>query len=78
VSLCPSTPVAAVAGPRIKREVEQLIVRMARENRDWGYDRIAGALANLEGDRAARGTGGDHTQSGEPDVAWAAAHDRRL
>jgi len=33
--------------PRITREVEQLIVRMANENRDWGYDRIAGALANL-------------------------------
>ena len=33
--------------PRIRREVEQLIVRMARDNRDWGYDRIAGALANL-------------------------------
>src|SRR5262244_3920834 len=33
--------------PRIKGEVEQLIVRMAKENRDWGYDRIAGALANL-------------------------------
>ena len=33
--------------PRIKPEVEQLIIRMARENRDWGYDRIAGALANL-------------------------------
>src|SRR5436190_13616010 len=33
--------------PRIKREVEQLIVRMAKENHDWGYDRIAGALANL-------------------------------
>src|SRR3979490_613020 len=33
--------------PRIKREVEQLIVRMASENRDWGYDRIAGAFANL-------------------------------
>src|SRR5205807_3018598 len=32
---------------RIKREVEQLIIRMASENRDWGYDRIAGALANL-------------------------------
>src|SRR5207249_6597442 len=32
---------------RIRREVEQLIVRMAGENRDWGYDRIAGALANL-------------------------------
>jgi hypothetical protein len=27
--------------------VEHLILRMARENRDWGYDRIAGALANL-------------------------------
>src|SRR5438309_4077439 len=26
--------------PRIEREVEQLIVRMAKENRDWGYDRI--------------------------------------
>ena len=33
--------------PRIKREVEQLIIRMASENRSWGYDRIAGALANL-------------------------------
>jgi hypothetical protein len=28
--------------PRIKREVEQLIIRMASENRDLGYDRIAG------------------------------------
>ena len=28
--------------PRIKREVEQLIVRMAKENDDWGYDRIVG------------------------------------
>jgi putative transposase len=33
--------------PRIRREVELLIIRMASENRDWGYDRIAGALANL-------------------------------
>src|SRR5438034_4965826 len=31
--------------PRVKRHVEQLIVRMAKENRDWGYDRIVGALA---------------------------------
>jgi putative transposase len=33
--------------PRLKREVEQLIIRMASENRDWGHDRIAGAMANL-------------------------------
>jgi putative transposase len=33
--------------PRIKREVEELIVRIASENRDWGYDRIAAAMANL-------------------------------
>jgi uncharacterized protein (UPF0128 family) len=31
--------------PRIDREVEELIVRMAKENRSWGYDRIVGALA---------------------------------
>jgi putative transposase len=33
--------------PRNDRDVEQLIIRMARENRSWGYDRIVGALANL-------------------------------
>jgi transposase InsO family protein len=33
--------------PRAGRGLERLIVRMAEENRDWGYDRIAGALANL-------------------------------
>jgi putative transposase len=33
--------------PRVKREVVELIIRMASENLDWGYDRIAGALANL-------------------------------
>jgi len=33
--------------PRIDREVEELIVRIAKENRSWGYDRIVGALANL-------------------------------
>jgi putative transposase len=33
--------------PRVTPEVESLIVRMARENSTWGYDRIAGALANL-------------------------------
>ena len=29
------------------QEIEDLVVRMARENRSWGYDRIVGTLANL-------------------------------
>jgi len=33
--------------PRIDAEIEQLVVRMAKENSDWGYDRIVGAMANL-------------------------------
>ena len=33
--------------PPIDPELEALIVRMARENRAWGYDRIVGALANV-------------------------------
>src|ERR1700692_1685957 len=33
--------------PAIKSELEALIVRFARENSGWGYDRIVGALANL-------------------------------
>jgi putative transposase len=41
--------------PRVKEEIQQLVVRMACENRDWGYRRIEGALANL-GHGVARGT----------------------
>jgi putative transposase len=33
--------------PRTASELERLIVKMARENPGWGYDRIVGALANL-------------------------------
>lgn len=33
--------------PRVSKEIERLVVQMARENRTWGYDRIVGALANL-------------------------------
>ena len=37
----------SVGRPRINREIEDLVVRMARENRSWGYDRIVGTLTNL-------------------------------
>jgi len=37
----------AVGRPRTPKEIEDLVVRMARENRSWGYERIVGALANL-------------------------------
>jgi hypothetical protein len=40
-------PHTSVGRPRIGKEIETLVVRMARENRSWGYDRIVGALANL-------------------------------
>lgn len=40
-------PFTAAGRPRINQEIEDLVVRMARENRSWGYDRIVGALANL-------------------------------
>jgi putative transposase len=33
--------------PKINPDIENLVVRMARENPGWGYDRIMGALANL-------------------------------
>src|SRR5215469_3902005 len=33
--------------PRISAMVEELVLRFARENSGWGYDRIVGALANL-------------------------------
>jgi transposase InsO family protein len=41
--------------PRTAGEVDALVVRMAEENRDWGYGRIEGALSNL-GHELARST----------------------
>jgi putative transposase len=42
-----STHRAYPGRPPVGRESTELIVRMARENSGWGYDRIAGALQNL-------------------------------
>jgi putative transposase len=41
--------------PRTVGGIEALVVRMAEENRDWGYRRIEGALSNL-GHELARST----------------------
>jgi putative transposase len=41
--------------PRTAGEIEAMVIRMAEENRDWGYRRIQGALSNL-GHELARST----------------------
>ena len=41
--------------PRTAHDIENLVVRMAQDNRDWGYRRIMGAISNL-GHNLARGT----------------------
>jgi transposase InsO family protein len=41
--------------PRTRQKIQDLVVRMATEKRDWGYRRIQGALANL-GHVVGRGT----------------------
>jgi transposase len=42
-----STPPKSVGRPRVAPEIEEWVVRMARENRSWGYDRIQGSLKHL-------------------------------
>ncbi len=36
-----------VGRPRIREEIVDLVVCLAQDNPDWGYDRIQGALMNL-------------------------------
>ena len=40
-------PRKGLGRPRVTQEIIDLVIRMARENDGWGYDRIQGALANL-------------------------------
>jgi putative transposase len=40
--------------PRTAWEIESLVLRMAEENRDWGYRRIHGALSNMGRELARR------------------------
>ena len=37
----------ALGRPKVDLELEAFVVRMAQENRSWGYDRLAGALQYL-------------------------------
>jgi hypothetical protein len=37
----------SVGRPRVDKEIEDLVVQMAKENRGWGYDRIVGALGRV-------------------------------
>ncbi len=37
----------SVGRPRVNQEIVALVLRFARENVTWGYDRIQGALSNL-------------------------------
>lgn len=44
--------------PPVSEEITELVLRMARENPSWGYDRIEGRLANM-GHQVSDGTVGD-------------------
>ena len=37
----------SVGRPRVRQEIVNLVLRFARENPRWGYDRIQGSLANV-------------------------------
>jgi hypothetical protein len=37
----------SVGCPRVDQEIEDWVLRIARENRSWGYDRIQGGLKHL-------------------------------
>jgi transposase InsO family protein len=58
----------ATGRPRIDQELEALVIRMAQENRSWGYDRIVGGLANLGFTISAQTVGNILKRHGIPSV----------
>jgi putative transposase len=55
-----------VGRPRTPDEIEQLVVKLAKENPGWGYDRIVGALANLDHEIGATTVGEILARNGIP------------
>jgi putative transposase len=53
--------------PRTRQEIEALVLRLAEENRDWGYRRLQGALSHL-GHQIARSTNRPHPRTTWPRV----------
>ena len=56
--------------------IREWVVRMATENRSWGYTRIEGALANID-DPVSRGTIANICNSTEPSPLLSASDERR-
>ena len=52
----------SVGRPRISKEIEALVVRMARENRSWGYDRIVGQTSSASRYPRAHPMQSDHAE----------------
>jgi len=52
--------------PRVDKELEDLVVQMAKENRSWGYNRLAGALVHLGYDISAQTVGNILKRRGLP------------
>jgi hypothetical protein len=63
--------------PRVNEDAEKLVLRMVERNATWGYDRVAGALSNLDHDLSDETVGNISRRNGvppaprrKPDVPW--------